>query len=69
MVDRAFAVSPWLPSVLRGEIGNHGVELCRGLSLGTATLVGSLGHVVYLCAFLMLSLAWGRRTFEKRLHQ
>lgn len=47
----------------------HGVDLCRSLSLGTATLAGSLGHVAYLCAFLGVSLVWGRRTFEKRLHQ
>jgi lipooligosaccharide transport system permease protein len=47
----------------------HGVDLCRSLSLGTATLLGSLGHVAYLVAFLLVCLAWGRHTFEKRLHQ
>lgn len=47
----------------------HGVELCRSLSLGTATLLGSIGHVAYLSAFLLVSLAIGARTFERRLHQ
>ena len=47
----------------------HGVDLCRSLSLGTATLLGSLGHVAYLSAFLLVALAIGRRTFERRLHQ
>lgn len=47
----------------------HGVDLCRSLSLGTATLLGSLGHVAYLSAFLLVALAVGRRTFERRLHQ
>ena len=47
----------------------HGVDLCRSLSLGTATLLGSLGHTAYLLAFLLVALAVGRRTFEKRLHQ
>jgi lipooligosaccharide transport system permease protein len=47
----------------------HGVDLCRSLSLGTATLVGSVGHVAYISLFLVVALAWGRRTFERRLHQ
>ncbi|HEX4904347.1 MAG TPA: ABC transporter permease, partial [Acidimicrobiales bacterium] len=47
----------------------HGVDLCRSLSLGTATLLGSLGHVAYLSVFLVVALAVGRRTFERRLHQ
>lgn len=29
----------------------HGVALCRSLSLGTATLAGSAGHLAYLGAF------------------
>lgn len=47
----------------------HGVDLCRSLSLGTATLLGSIGHAAYLVAFVVLSLAIGARTFERRLHQ
>jgi lipooligosaccharide transport system permease protein len=47
----------------------HGVDLCRNLSLGTATLLGSIGHVAYIALFLVVALAWGRRTFDRRLHQ
>ena len=47
----------------------HGVDLCRSLSLGTATLLGSLGHAAYLSVFVVVSLAIGARTFERRLHQ
>jgi lipooligosaccharide transport system permease protein len=47
----------------------HGVDLCRTLSLGTATLLGSLGHAAYLVVVVLVSLAWGRRCFERRLHQ
>jgi lipooligosaccharide transport system permease protein len=46
----------------------HGVDLCRSLSLGRATLLGSIGHVAYLCAFVVASLALARRTLTKRLH-
>lgn len=47
----------------------NGVDLCRSLSLGTATLVGSLVHVAYLVAFVGASIALGAHTFERRLHQ
>lgn len=46
----------------------HGVDLCRSLSLGEATVVGSLVHVAYLSVCLALAVAWGRRTFTRRLH-
>jgi lipooligosaccharide transport system permease protein len=46
----------------------HGVDLCRDLSLGQAGFWESMGHVVYLSVFTLVSLAWGRRTFERRLH-
>lgn len=46
----------------------HGVDLCRSLSLGRATLLGSAGHVAYLCVFIAVSLRIGARTFERRLH-
>lgn len=46
----------------------HGVDLCRDLSLGQAGLVESLGHVAYLVVFCALTLAWGRRTFTRRLY-
>jgi lipooligosaccharide transport system permease protein len=47
----------------------HGVDLCRSLSLGTATVGGFVGHVAYLVAFGAVAVAWGRHTFERRLHQ
>lgn len=46
----------------------HGVDLCRSLTLGQATLVGSAGHVAYLAVCLAAAMAWGRRTFDRRLH-
>lgn len=46
----------------------HGVDLCRSLSLGTATLAGALGHVAYLLACAALGVLAGRYTFQRRLH-
>ena len=46
----------------------HGVALCRALSLGTADVLGALGHVGYLLAITALGLAWGQRTYRRRLH-
>ena len=46
----------------------HGVDLCRDLTLGDASLVESAGHVLYLAALLAVGLAWGARTFDRRLH-
>ena len=59
----------WLEGVAKVTPLWHGVDLCRSLSLGTATLLGSIGHAAYLLAFLLVALAIGRRTFERRLHQ
>jgi lipooligosaccharide transport system permease protein len=47
----------------------HGVDLCRSLTLGTATLRGTMAHVAYLAVCLAVAVAWGRRTFDRRLHQ
>lgn len=46
----------------------HGVDLCRSLSLGEATPLRSIGHVVYLSVFVAVALHLGRRTFDRRLH-
>jgi lipooligosaccharide transport system permease protein len=46
----------------------HGVALCRALSLGTADLVGSLGHIAYLTAIAGLGLIAGERAYRRRLH-
>ncbi len=46
----------------------HGVALCRQLSLGTADLMGALGHVAYLVAFVFAGLVVGQRTYRRRLY-
>jgi lipooligosaccharide transport system permease protein len=45
----------------------HGVDLLRGLTLGTASFWPSVGHVAYLAAWGALGLWWARRTFTRRL--
>lgn len=45
----------------------HGVDLCRGLTLGTATPGGVLVHVGSLGAFVVAGVALGRITFRRRL--
>ncbi|MFC4589571.1 ABC transporter permease [Sphaerisporangium corydalis] len=46
----------------------HGVDLCRTLSLGTATLAGSLVHVAYLGAFAAGGVAVALVTYRRHLH-
>ena len=46
----------------------HGVALCRQLSLGTADVIGALGHIAYLLVFLIAGLAVGHRTYQRRLY-
>ena len=46
----------------------HGVALCRALSLGTADMIGAVGHVGYLVAITVLGLVAGQRTYRRRLH-
>jgi lipooligosaccharide transport system permease protein len=45
----------------------HGVDLCRTLSLGTATWRASLGHVAYLVALGGLGYWFARRTYWRSL--
>jgi lipooligosaccharide transport system permease protein len=45
----------------------HGVELCRGLMLGTMELLPALGHFAYLLAWTFGGLALARRTYRNRL--
>ena len=45
----------------------HGVELCRTLSLGDASLLGSLGHAAYMAAFVIGGIRLTTWRFEKRL--
>jgi lipooligosaccharide transport system permease protein len=46
----------------------HGVALCRSLSLGTAQLGASAGHVAYLAAVTALGVLVGNRTYRRRLY-
>jgi lipooligosaccharide transport system permease protein len=46
----------------------HGVDLCRGLALGTATAGSVLLHVGYLVAVIGAALWYGSRTFRRRLN-
>ncbi|HEV2374872.1 MAG TPA: ABC transporter permease [Streptosporangiaceae bacterium] len=46
----------------------HGVELCRGLALGTATWAAALVHVGYLVVWAVVGVAIGQRTYRRRLH-
>jgi len=45
----------------------HGVDLCRTLCLGTAGLLASLGHVLYLGAWFVVGWWLAMKAFRKRL--
>jgi lipooligosaccharide transport system permease protein len=45
----------------------HGVDLCRQLTLGNVELLGALGHVAYLLAFIAVGIAAAHYTYRKRL--
>ena len=45
----------------------HGVELCRSLTLGTAELLPSLGHLGFLLAVIGAGLAAAHVTYRRRL--
>jgi lipooligosaccharide transport system permease protein len=45
----------------------HGVELCRGLTLGTADALPALGHVAYLLAWTVGGFLLARRSYRRRL--
>jgi lipooligosaccharide transport system permease protein len=46
----------------------HGVALCRALSLGTASVGGTLAHVSYLTALTIAGIIVGHRTYPRRLY-
>ncbi len=60
-----------LPAVLRPVAYAtplwHGVELCRGLVLGTATLGGAVVHVAYLAAWVLAGYLLAVAAFRRRL--
>jgi lipooligosaccharide transport system permease protein len=45
----------------------HGVELARAATTNSVDLLDSLGHIAVLVAMIVVGLAWGRRTFARRL--
>jgi lipooligosaccharide transport system permease protein len=47
----------------------HGVELCRGLTLGTLDPLPALGHVAYLLVFVVAGLFLAVRTYTARLRK
>jgi lipooligosaccharide transport system permease protein len=46
----------------------HGVDLSRGLALGTASGLSVLGHVAYLAAVSAAGLVYGCRTYRRKLN-
>jgi lipooligosaccharide transport system permease protein len=46
----------------------HGVALCRSLTLGTVTLPGALAHISYLAAVAAIGVAFGHRSYRRRLY-
>jgi lipooligosaccharide transport system permease protein len=46
----------------------HGADLCRSLTLGTATWARSTLHIGYLLACVLIGLWWARRTYPRNLH-
>ena len=47
----------------------HGVDLGRGLVLGTLGAAAALGHVAYLAVLAAAGLAVGRMTYTRRLQR
>ena len=45
----------------------HGVDLSRHLALGRASLLGSVGHVAYLCLWIVVGTAIASITYRRRL--
>jgi lipooligosaccharide transport system permease protein len=59
----------WLQKLAYASPLWHGVELCRGLSLGTLTVRGLLLHGGILVALTVAGLACARVTYRRRLHE
>jgi lipooligosaccharide transport system permease protein len=58
----------WLRGIAYATPLWHGVALCRGLSLGTASLPSALGHVAYLAVLAAAGIWAGDRTYRRRLY-
>jgi lipooligosaccharide transport system permease protein len=57
----------WLQPVAYATPLYHGVTLCRGLVLGTASLWPSLGSALYLVVLIVAGYLLAERTFRRRL--
>jgi lipooligosaccharide transport system permease protein len=57
----------WLRPVAYATPLYHGVDLCRGLVLGTAELWPSIGDAAYLVILTLVGYRLARATFTKRL--
>lgn len=57
----------WLQWIARCTPLYHGVELCRGAVLGTATVGGTFGHVAVLAGFTLAGYLVARRYYRQRL--
>ncbi|MDT4939725.1 MAG: lipooligosaccharide transport system permease protein [Pseudonocardiales bacterium] len=57
----------WLHAVVVCTPLYQGVELCRTFGLGTATAIGTLGHVAYLVALATAGVVAGRRRYTAEL--
>jgi len=58
----------WLQPIAYATPLWHGAELCRSLSLGTATAGGALAHLGYLAALAAIGVAAGNRSYRRRLY-
>jgi|RhiMethySRZTD1v2_1073278.scaffolds.fasta_scaffold01395_20 lipooligosaccharide transport system permease protein len=57
----------WLEPLARLTPLWHAVELCRGATTGSITLVGAIGHTAFLLAIVGLGCWAGTRTFRSRI--
>jgi lipooligosaccharide transport system permease protein len=57
----------WLRSIVAVTPLYHGVQLCRSLSLGTATTAGTLEHVGYLVVLTIVGVAAGCVSYRRVL--
>jgi lipooligosaccharide transport system permease protein len=57
----------WLQPIASVTPLYHGVELCRGLTLGTAQWWPSVGDALYLAAFVVIGALVAKATYRRRL--
>jgi ABC-type polysaccharide/polyol phosphate export permease len=57
----------WLHAIVAVTPLYHGIQLCRSLSLGTATTVATVEHAGYLVALVAIGLVAGCRSYRRTL--